>query len=74
MREPIQPIAFNKKREPIQPIAFSVADAVTYSGCSRSRLYELMRSRDIASFQVGGRRMILREAIDRFISDMARAA
>ena len=58
----------------IQPIAFSVADAVTYSGLSRSRLYELIRSRHVASFQVGGRRMILREAIDRFISDIARAA
>lgn len=68
----IQPIAFSVP--PIQPIAFSVADAVTYSGLSRSRLYELIRSRDVASFQVGGRRMILREAIDRFITDMARAA
>jgi hypothetical protein len=58
----------------IQPIAFSVADAVAYSGLSRSRLYELMKAQEVASFQVGGRRMILREAIDRFISDMARAA
>ena len=58
----------------IQPISFSVADAIAYAGLSRSRIFELMKSGHIASFQVGGRRMILREAIDGFISDMARAA
>ena len=58
----------------IQPIAFSVSDAVIYSGCSRSRLFEAMRASEVASFKIGGRRMILREAIDRYISDMARAA
>ena len=61
-------------RGSIQPIALTVMDAVEYSGLSRSRIYELMKASEIKSFRIGGRRMILREAVDRFISDMARAA
>jgi excisionase family DNA binding protein len=52
--------------EPIQPIAFTVTDAVRYSGLSRSRLYVLIQSGDLPSFQVGGRRMIRRDALDSF--------
>ena len=55
----------------ILPTAFTVAGAVSYSGLSRSRLYELMRDGEIASFHVGGRRMILREAVDRFFAKLA---
>jgi len=58
----------------VLPAAFTVAGAVAYTGLSRSKLYELMREGDIASFQVGGRRMILREAIDTFFERVSRAA
>lgn len=58
----------------VLPTAFTVADAVKYSSLSRSRLYELMRSGDIASFHVGGRRMILRQALDAFFARQASAA
>lgn len=60
--------------ESIKPIAFSVRDAVTYSGLSRSRLYELMTAGEIASLQVGGRRLIRRESIDAFFAKLAEAA
>ena len=53
------------------PAAFTVSDAVKYSGLSRSRLYELMKAGELQSFQVGGRRMILREAVDRFFARIA---
>jgi excisionase family DNA binding protein len=53
------------------PAAFTVANAVKYSGLSRSRLYELMREGEIASFHVGGRRMILRQAVDAFFNKVA---
>lgn len=59
---------------PVLPVALTVASAVTYSGLSRSRLYELMKSGDIASFQVGGRRMILRGTVDAFFAKLSAAA
>lgn len=57
----------------VLPAAFTVAGAVHYSGLSRSRLYELMRAGTIASFHVGGRRMILREAMDQFFAKLTGA-
>ena len=59
---------------PIEPAAFGVPDAVRYSGLSRSRLYELVRDGQIASFQVGGRRMFLRSALDAFFAKIAKVA
>ena len=58
----------------VQPAAFNVADAVRYTGLSRSRLYELLRDGQIASFQVGGRRMFLRAALDAFFAKIATVA
>jgi predicted DNA-binding transcriptional regulator AlpA len=58
----------------ITPLAFNLKDAVAYSGLSRSRLYELMRSRDLPSLAVGGRRMVLRSAIDAYFADLVEAS
>lgn len=58
----------------VQPTAFTVSDAVHYTGLSRSRLYELVRDGQIASFQVGGRRMFLRAALDAFFAKLAKVA
>lgn len=52
--------------QPLPPVAFTVPDAVAYSGFSRSRIYRLIQSGDLASFRIGGRRMIRRDALDRF--------
>ncbi|WP_212743801.1 helix-turn-helix domain-containing protein [Caulobacter sp. 3R27C2-B] len=60
--------------QPILPIALNMTGAVAYSGLSRSRLYELMREGDLPSFQVGGRRMIRRDALDAFFAKLAEAA
>jgi excisionase family DNA binding protein len=56
------------------PLAFTVYDAVAYSGLSRSRLYDLMKSGDLPSLQVGGRRMIRRDALDAYFASLAKAA
>lgn len=58
-------------RKLIYPVAFKIPDAVSYSGLSRSRVYELIQSGTLASFRVGGRRLILRETVDRFIHQAA---
>jgi len=59
---------------PVNPLAFTVPDAVAYSGLSRSRLYQLIRSRELASLQVGGRRMIMRSALDSFFAKLTEAS
>lgn len=58
----------------VQPIAFTVHDAVAYSGLSRSRLYTLIQTGELPSLQVGGRRMIRRDALDAFFAKLAEAA
>jgi len=57
-----------------EPIAFNLKDAVAYSGLSRSRLYEMIRAGDLPSLAVGGRRMILRAALDAYFAKLAEAA
>ncbi|MFN3815163.1 helix-turn-helix domain-containing protein [Brevundimonas sp.] len=60
--------------EPIHPLAFTIHDAVAYSGLSRSRLYTLIQTGELPSLQVGGRRMIRRDALDAFFAKLAEAA
>ncbi|AQR63377.1 hypothetical protein BZG35_05760 [Brevundimonas sp. LM2] len=57
-----------------QPLALTVQDAVAYSGLSRSRLYKLMQTGELPSLQVGGRRMIRRDALDAFFDNLGKAA
>ena len=59
------------KVEPLQPIAFTILNAVAFSGLSRSRLYELIGRQEIPSFQVGGRRMILRSALEAYFANLS---
>lgn len=59
--------------EAVTPIAFTVPDAVAYSSFSRSRLYKLMQSGALESFRIGGRRMIRRDALDRFFDRLTQA-
>lgn len=57
-----------------EPIALTVPNAVAYSGLSRSKLYQLIRSRDVTSVQVGGRRLVLRSGIDDFFARLSEGA
>ncbi|HOX28095.1 MAG TPA: helix-turn-helix domain-containing protein [bacterium] len=52
---------------PITPFAFSIADAARYSALSRSRLYQLINEGVIAPAHVGGRVLILRDDLERFL-------
>ena len=62
------------KDSQLDPRALSIPDASAYSSLSRSRLYELMRDGSIPSVQIGGRRLIMRQAIDEFFNRLAEAA
>jgi excisionase family DNA binding protein len=64
----------NRSTQPVQPTAFTIQGAAHYSGLSRSRLYSLMQSGEIASLRVGGRRMIRRDALDAFFDQLGKVA
>lgn len=57
----------------LTPIALTIPDAVAYSGLSRSKLYELLRQKEIPSLQVGGRRLVLRAGIDALFQRLSEA-
>lgn len=57
----------------VKPLAFTVPNAATYTGLSRSRLYKLMGTGDLPSIRIGGRRMILRDALDACFAKLADA-
>ena len=48
------------------PVAYTVPRAAASSGMSRTRLYQLMRSGELNSIVVGGRRLITRKALEDF--------
>lgn len=50
-----------------EPISVKIPEAVRLTGLSRSRLYELMKSGDIAFAKVGNSTLILVESLRGFI-------
>lgn len=50
-----------------EPISVRIPDACRLTGLSRSRLYELMKSRDIEFVKVGSSTLILLESLRSFI-------
>ena len=50
-----------------EPISVRIPEAVRLTGLSRSRLYELMKSGDIAYAKVGSSTLILVESLRSFI-------
>lgn len=50
-----------------EPISVKVPEAVRLTGLSRSRIYELMKSGDIAFAKVGSSTLILVESLRQFI-------
>ena len=54
-----------------EPISVKIRTAVRLTGLSRSRIYELMRSGDIAFAKVGSSTLILVEACDRLSKGIA---
>lgn len=50
-----------------EPISVRIPEACRLTGLSRSRLYELMKSRDVEYVKVGSSTLILMESLHRFI-------
>lgn len=51
----------------IDPISVKIPEAVRLSGLSRSRIYELMKSGDIAFAKVGSSTLIIVDSLRTFI-------
>lgn len=56
----------------IEPISVKIPEAVRFTGLSRSRLYELMRSGDIEFVKVGNSTLVLVESLRAFIESRRR--
>ena len=55
------------------PLLLSVQEAAKHLGVSRSLMYELINTGEIESLHLGRRRLVSREAINRFIETNSRA-
>jgi excisionase family DNA binding protein len=53
-------------------ISMSLDEAALATGVSRRTIYEWIRLETLQSFKLGGRRLILRTDLERFITDAAR--
>jgi excisionase family DNA binding protein len=58
----------NDSPEPMmEPISVRIPEAVRLTGLSRSRIYELMRSGDIAFAKVGSSTLVMVESLREFL-------
>jgi excisionase family DNA binding protein len=55
------------QQPPAEPISVRIPEAVRLTGLSRSRIYELMKSRDIEFVKVGSSTLIPFESLRAFI-------
>lgn len=53
----------------MEPVTISVADACRALGIQRTKLYELLGSKQLDSIQIGRKRLITTESIHRLVSD-----
>jgi excisionase family DNA binding protein len=51
------------------PIALRIPDAARVSGCSRTRLFGMIRSGELKSVKIGKRRLILAESLRARLSE-----
>jgi len=55
----------------VRPYALTVEGAVRHTGLSRTRIYNLIKQGELASFTIGSRRMFLVEVLDAFMDKLA---
>jgi excisionase family DNA binding protein len=58
----------------LQPAALTINGAVRYTAASRSRIYELIKAREIEAIKVGRRTLVLRASVDAWLQRQRRAA
>lgn len=55
-------------------IAMSIRDAVRHTGLSRSKIYQMLKTRELSSVSVGSRRLVLTQSIKDFFGKISGAA
>jgi predicted transcriptional regulator len=55
----------------MKPLMVGVADASRMVGLSRSRLYEMMATKEIETRKVGRRRLVLVRSLERLVDEAA---
>ncbi len=55
--------------KPDQRAAFNVEDAADYAGIKRTSIYRFLRERQLRDVKIGGRRVILREDLDKLLAE-----
>jgi excisionase family DNA binding protein len=60
--------------EVVEPLAFTIPSAVRASGLSRTRIYDLLISGDLAAFKVGRRTMIRADSLRAYLASLPPAA
>lgn len=58
--------------EPAGPLALSIAEACRATGLSRSTLHRAVRDKQLRTSNVGRRRLVTREELNRFLKAMER--
>ena len=53
----------------MEPLTVSVTEAAKLLGVSRPTMYTIIRREDFPSFRVGGRRLISRAGLERWIAE-----
>ena len=66
-------MAENRKVRDLEPEGLSVPEACLYSGIGRSKLYDLLKTGEIASITVGTRRLVLRTSLLDFMGSRPRS-
>ena len=59
---------------PPEKIAFRMSEASYVSGISKTRLYELINNGALTSIKAAGRRLILRDDLERFLASFRSAS
>lgn len=49
--------------------ALRITEACEYAGIGRTKLYQLLEAQKLRSAKIGARRLVLRESLDKLLSD-----
>lgn len=54
----------------MHPKAMTIPKACAYSGCGRTKIYELIAQNRIEAVKLGARTLIITESLDRFLASL----
>ena len=58
----------------MEPVTVSISDAAKAIGCGRSKIYQMIQSRQLVSVRLGGRRLVRVDSIRALIDSITEVA